>query len=143
MRYLTRIKDIEEFKISYRNLSTQLTDLGHFVVLVGNVPIFNYHAEKCLYGSSEQIEKYCSLSLKEWNRQKAQYEDYLIKLSDELPNVFFLEIGSEFCGANNCRMLDNSNNILFRDNDHLNILGSNKIGHLISSFAENLVSNSP
>ena len=139
MRYVTRIENKNEFFKYFDLLSRYLTDLGHVVILVGDVPMFNTHAERCLYGSNKQIEKYCSISIEEWLIQKSQYERYLLKISSDVPNVFYLDIGGLFCDKFLCSMTDDSKNILFRDHDHLNLLGSERVGPLLASFAEGLV----
>ena len=138
MRYVTRIDDKDTFESSFRELSNYLTDLGHLVILVGDVPMFNTQPERCIYGSSEQIDKYCSISNSAWTTQKNQYENYLISLSNELPNVFYIGIGSEFCDENRCSMIDSSNSILFRDTSHLNIIGSNIVGRMLASFVSTI-----
>lgn len=138
MRYITRIVNNQEFETSYRQLANYTSDLGHTLILVGDVPMFKTHAERCLYGSYEQIEKHCSISRDEWIGQKNRSEPYLKTLADEFSNVFFIEVGSLFCSEQRCSMLDKSNNILFRDTDHLNLLGSNLVGESIASFTEKL-----
>ena len=52
------------------------------------------------------------------------------------PEIKLLETYKYFCNENGCTML-NENNILYRDSNHLNILGSRFVGsQLVKEYPE-------
>ncbi len=141
MHYFSRVGSITEFEISFNDLVKYLIDLGHIVILVGDVPIFKKNAEFCIYGSIEQLNKYCTITQNEWSEQKSHYEQILIKIASHYKNSYYTNIGELFCDEIYCKMINGKNQIMFRDNNHLNLIGSEMAGRFLASFVKDIQSD--
>ena len=124
---------------SKNELFSELTEIielaknsGHKVIIIGNAPLFPHSAEKCIYGEDvEVLQNYCSLPLKEYEKQKAIYHSALYDVSN-IQKMDYIEIDSLFCSETSCTMF-NDDYILFRDSDHFNLEGSNLVGRFITN----------
>ena len=67
------------------------------------------------------------MSLAEAKRQKDAYVEILKNVSRNRPQVKVIEIGGYLCKDDACSMTKGED-ILYRDNNHLNLIGSMYIG---------------
>ena len=105
-----------------------LSGNGREIYLIDDIPKFPFVPEVCKGKrslSSKQIT--CSMTLAEARRQKETYAKVLENIQRKRPQVKIVEIGKYLCDDNNCAMT-NGGDILYRDNNHLNLIGSMFIG---------------
>lgn len=110
-----------------------LLQAGKTVSLVGDVPRFSEDPELCVYSFFVQSKSSCVLSRDDVERQSAIYEDILKRLANEY-GLTYLSIDNDLCLDDYCGM-SKGGEILYRDNNHLNIIGSKLVG---KSLAERL-----
>jgi peptidoglycan/LPS O-acetylase OafA/YrhL len=110
-----------------------LLNAGKTVSLVGDIPRFNQDPGLCVYSFSTQSRSSCVLSRDDVKRQSSTYEGVLKRLANEY-GLTYISIDEDFCVANSCGMA-REGTILYRDNNHLNIIGSRLVG---KSLAERL-----
>ena len=121
----------EELKSGFSSTISYLQELGHRLLLVGDIPRYNISPEDCKYGQSvEQLTHLCSVSMSQFKSQLELYESTLRELSNEYL-VPFIPIHEPLCSTESCSMIGN-NEILYRDRTHLNIPGSRLIGRYLS-----------
>lgn len=104
------------------------------MTLVGDVPRFNQDPSLCVYTLSGKSSHSCSLSLDNVKKQRTIYDDTLKRLSKDF-GVSYLTIDKDLCAGHVCAM-SKGDAILYRDKNHLNIIGSKLVG---KSLAERLV----
>jgi peptidoglycan/LPS O-acetylase OafA/YrhL len=103
---------------------------GKKVTLVGDIPHFKQDSAYCVYSRESKHYSSCSLTMEEVSLQKNYYEEILKKLSDE-NNLIYVPADVPLCGNNECAM-SLGKNILYRDSNHLNIIGSKLVGKYLS-----------
>ena len=107
-----------------------LKDAGKTVSLVGNVPSFHQNPGYCVYAlPSKKLSSSCYITIDEAKRQSRVYHSLLEKLSKEY-GVTYIDIAAPLCTDTRCAMT-NDGAVLYRDKNHLNILGSKLIGRYI------------
>jgi peptidoglycan/LPS O-acetylase OafA/YrhL len=107
-----------------------LLDVKKSVTLVGNVPRFNRHSEHCIFYSSNRSEGNCLLSREEAIRQRLVYEDILKRLASDF-GLDYVRIDEILCLENFCSM-SKDGAVLYRDANHLNIIGSKLVGKYLA-----------
>jgi peptidoglycan/LPS O-acetylase OafA/YrhL len=120
----------------YEGFSTTINELlkvGKSVTLVGDVPRFSQDPGLCAFSFSVKSKSSCFLSLEDAERQRMIYDGILKRLGNEF-ELNYLRIDEDICSKNGCVMY-HGDNILYRDNNHLNIIGSRQVG---KSLAEKL-----
>ena len=110
-----------------------LLKAGKTVSLVGDIPRFNQDPGLCVYSLSTQSRSSCVLSRDDVERQSSAYDGILKRLANEY-GLTYISIDENFCVDNSCGMAK-GDTILYRDNNHLNIIGSKLVG---KSLAERL-----
>lgn len=123
-------------------LSANVTDVvkslrnaGHEVVLLGDVPKFEIHPQKCLIAKDILSAKgYCSIPKEKIDKQLEIYEIEMINVSRQL-EVPFVALTSTLCTESICSMV-RDDTIFYRDNHHLNLPGSRYVGAYISEQVE-------
>ena len=101
--------------------------MRHNVILVGDIPTYKVHPADCIYGNSlEKAKDYCSMPILDFDKQKQLYEPSLIYLANK-NNVKYIPIHKPLCDFEICSMIT-MDTILYRDKNHLNILGSKLVG---------------
>ena len=131
MKYVGRLASSEELRDGFSRTISYLQELGHRVVLVGDIPSYRISPEACKYGHSERLTRYCSLSMSQFERQLAIYEPTLKQLSKKY-DVAFISVHEPLCSEKYCSMIGNGE-VLYRDDNHLNIPGSRLIGRYLSN----------
>ena len=103
-----------------------LLKAGKSVTLVGDVPRFSQDPGLCVYAISGKSSSSCSLSLEDVERQRSIYDNILVRLSEKF-GLTYLSVDRDLCADNVCAM-SIGDSILYRDNNHLNIIGSKLVG---------------
>lgn len=103
------------------------------VFFLSDVPNFQINPELCKYGylKAENLDR-CNISLEEATdldyQMAAKVEDLIKK-----QNVKYFKVEHVFCNQTNCGMFKDGQ-IFYRDNHHLNILGSRLVGKYLSKL---------
>ena len=140
MHFVTRVESEETLMNGLASTITYLQALGHRVILLGDIPRYDVSPEDCKYGESiKQVAQKCSMSFSNFQEQTQVYESALRKLSSSF-GIHFLQVHQPLCNKERCNMILNEN-ILYRDNHHLNIPGSILIGKMLSNQLSKILSN--
>ena len=135
MHYVSRINNSIKFKRKFAETINFLKNLGHEVILVGDIPRYDLDPEGCKYEESiQKATKDCSISFFNFKKQRDLYEPTLTELSSQFEIPFFT-IHEPLCDETGCSMILNKT-ILYRNSDHLNIPGSILIGKFLSNKLE-------
>jgi hypothetical protein len=105
-----------------------LSDAGKMVYLTDDVPSFPFSPDKCQgrrWLSTKNLS--CQMSIDEAKKQTEVYIEALNKVVKSRPKVRILNVGKYLCDDKVCNMTK-GNEILYRDNNHLNLNGSLYIG---------------
>lgn len=108
-----------------------LTNAGKKVFLTDDVPFFPFTPDKCK-GKRWLATKNtsCEMSVEESRKQTSVYIEALNNVIKNRPNVRILNVGKYFCDDKICNMTK-GDEILYRDNNHLNLNGSLYIGKML------------
>ena len=106
-----------------------LSKSGKNVYLTDDIPLFPNQPISCkgVRWPLDYQEKTCEIEVGEVNKQRDVYINALRRVVESRPRVKIINIGNYLCGDKVCRMT-NGSNILYRDNNHLNLIGSEYIG---------------
>ena len=105
-----------------------LSSFGKRIYLTDVVPAFPFGAERCKGKRWLATEApTCEMDLEEFKSQSDAYGEALDKVVQSRPDVKILKIGKYFCDDKRCSMTK-GDEILYRDNNHLNIRGSLYLG---------------
>jgi len=105
-----------------------LSNAGKKVYLTDDVPLFPFTPDKCKgkrWLATKDLS--CEMSVEESKKQSAVYIEALNNVVKNRPNVRVLNVGKYLCGDKICNMTK-GDEILYRDNNHLNLNGSLYIG---------------
>ena len=100
-----------------------LTSAGKRVYLIDDVPSFSFQPNRCKYAGRLGIENKCS---EMDNSITSIYTPIFKEISARHNAVQFLSIHGTFCSGGLCSMANNGS-LLFRDEHHLTLQGSNKV----------------
>lgn len=104
-----------------------LLDQDKKVVVIDDVPRFPFPAERCKYSAHETGRSTCEISKWSVMRYELLYKDILERLTQDFPQVRYIPLRDYFCSDESCSMTQDGV-VLYRDNHHLNILGSQYVG---------------
>lgn len=132
MNYMGRLKwDVEGLYDGFSGTIKALLNAGKEVYILGDIPKYNKDAQICAYAkNSVEAVSYCYLYVDSVEYQRDMYGAVLTKLSKDY-HVPYIDIYSPLCTETKCGMIKN-NNVLYRDDNHLNILGSELIGRYVA-----------
>lgn len=132
MNYMGRLKwDVEGLYDGFSGTIKALLNAGKDVYILGDIPKYNKDAQVCAYAkNSVEAVSYCYLYIDAVEYQRDMYGAVLTKLSNDY-HVPYIDIYSPLCTETKCGMIKN-NNMLYRDDNHLNILGSELIGRYVA-----------
>ena len=100
------------------------------VFLIGDVPSFNFSPERCKRDYINENTKSCRITIEEAKLQSHVYHENLLKVVQLRPSVVYVPIEQHICDRELCSMFK-GNFILYRDKNHLNLVGSSLIGKKI------------
>jgi len=104
-----------------------LKDSGKTVSLLGDIPRFDRDPGYCAYLlPSRDNSSICHISIEDIENQRRLYRPILRRLSAEY-DVLYADIDAPLCTEVKCSMTSGEF-LLYRDNNHLNILGSKLVG---------------
>ena len=131
MRYYIRIRSDEDWNVKFGDTIRYLQSLGHEVIVVGDIPNYFINPEDCIYGDTiEAVTDLCSMPKAEFDAQLATFEPEVLQLSQDF-GVPYVTIHEPLCDDKDCNMVV-GNQIMYRDDNHLNIPGSTLIGRHLS-----------
>lgn len=113
----------------YKGFSSTISALlksNKSITLVGDIPRFTKGPELCKYSFSDKLGASCSLSIEDVKRQRAIYDGVLNRLAIDF-GLSYLQLDEALCSEDACSM-SKDDEILYRDNNHLNIIGSKLVG---------------
>lgn len=112
----------------------KLRSNGKFVVVVADVPDFQFDADGCAsFRKFNKIKNRCTISVDDM-RIQSTYVPYLQDVA-ETNESEFINPGAAFCGELGSSMIQKGS-ILYRDNDHLNVEGSLLLAIYIAEKSE-------
>jgi hypothetical protein len=81
----------------------------------------------------------CAFARHEYDARSKRYKLMLAKLSTEFPEVSFVDLTSQFCDDQLCYgVIDGA--FVYRDSDHLSVVGSIYVGNIIAPHVKNALS---
>lgn len=133
MHYRLRLRQAkEDIRAELEATISALQRAGKGVVLLGDVPRFTIDPSNCVFRSaSQRLDRLCQLSIDDANKQREAYRPMLQQLSRE-KGVAYVDIQSAVCEDRACSMV-RGDTVIYRDKNHLNILGSQLVGRRIAA----------
>lgn len=105
---------------------------GKDVFVLGDVPKFQINPEICKFRFQKmEVLDRCEVSVNQATYQSRPYEA-MIKYLSKKKGVQFVELNAALCDEDTCGIIK-ANQVLYRDNHHLNILGSRLVGGFLAS----------
>lgn len=127
MYYTRRFAESPEAPTALLETLKALQHAGHHITLLGDVPVFPIHPEKCVFvNDAGQSPRACSISREDFQAQLQTYETALRDISEQL-SIPFISIHEPLCQSGACGMVINGQ-ILYSDIHHLNPAGSRLVG---------------
>jgi len=121
---------LEERSAFESNLTTTielLTNAGKNVVLTTDTPKFGFDPQRCKFSHPLSGKSNCDESNESYRQVQSSYVPLFESVSKLSSGVKLIRLDDLFCDESLCRMaLDGR--ILFRDNNHLNVFGSQFVG---------------
>lgn len=131
MYYLNRVKQKNDLSAGFGAAIKALKESGHQVVLLGDIPSYSTHPERCVYESDQEaVTPVCSMTKAKARLQFSNYKEVLLKLSKDY-SVDYFSILEPLCDDERCSMVSNSE-IFYRDEHHLNVIGSVLVGNYLA-----------
>lgn len=103
------------------------------VVLMMDTPDFGYGPESCLYTETDDTP-ICSIGSEQHRAEQNRYAETFERIAKH-PNVELVDVSDAVCDAARCSMIIDDT-LLYRDNDHLNLIGSELAGNLLVSRSQ-------
>ena len=118
----------EQFSEQLFNTVKWMVGRGFKVVLMMDTPDFGFDPALCVY-ETKLNDVRCDISLEQHNGDQAIYRALFVAIAKH-PNVELVDISDAICNKNTCSMLSEGR-LLYRDNDHLNLIGSQLAGEIL------------
>lgn len=128
---VTRVPNGINFANEFVKTVDALTIANKKVFIAEDVPDFSFDPKKCKYSRPFSQADGCVEGNKAFYKKYKRYYPIFESLAKNNPKVQILETASYFCDSNNCAMAKDGN-IFYRDNNHLNIIGSKYLGQKIT-----------
>lgn len=113
----------------------KLRQSSKVVSLLGKIPSFSVNAEMCKFRHRKTDNlALCYLSVNQATDQSREFVTRVKHLSNE-QDIAFFEIYQALCNETDCGMIKDRR-ILYRDDNHLNILGSKLVGGYLSNLMD-------
>jgi hypothetical protein len=127
----------EDFKKRLISTLQFLEKSGKRVVITNNIPMFPFSPNRC-----GQVRKYstkitkCEMDKEDVDEKSKRFRNALEQALAAVPKTEFIDLQQFFCTESLCSMQENGK-LLYRDNRHLNINGSEFIGgHVVRDYSE-------
>lgn len=103
---------------------------GKHVVLIGDTPKFAFDPQRCKYRRPLSSGTQCEISASLVRAQQDTYWPLFQAVQRTLPKVRLITLEKVFCHDDLCSMAI-EDKVMFRDSNHLNILGSRRVANFI------------
>ena len=126
----TQPKDALTYSTMTAELDASINALlgaGKHVVLLGDLPQFDFDPQTCKFVRPLRESTRCEMPKSEFTKKSMRYRAVLDEVKLRNPQITLISLADFICDDKNCSMID-GNNLLFRDNNHLNIPGSQRVG---------------
>lgn len=100
------------------------------VFIADDVPDFSFDPKKCKFSRPFSQAGGCVEDKNRFYKKHKKYYPFFESIEKRNERVKILKVSTYFCDQNNCSMAKNGK-IFYRDNDHLNIIGSKYLGQKI------------
>lgn len=100
---------------------------GKKIVLIGDTPKFAFDPQRCKYKRPLSSGSQCVMHEIEARAQHDLYWPSLQAVQKSLPGIQLISLNEVFCPTGACSMAVDGK-VMFRDSNHLNILGSQRVG---------------
>ena len=134
MHWVKKVKAIPSDKSFQENIEDTLNFFvrnSDNVVLLDDVPSFPFSPSECINSLPLRAAADCEIGFDQFEEQKATYSGTLREIAESIEKVEYISLDKLFCDDNFCKM-DIDGALLYRDDDHLNILGSRKVGKFLA-----------
>lgn len=129
------ISPSSSFEVELEQTISMLVNAGKAIYLVGDVPTFSFNPDQCKYKRRLGQINSCSEDRLNYDSRNLTYAPAFDSIRREFSQVTVIDIAEHFCGADSCSMID-AGDLLFRDRDHLNIIGSKYLaGKIAGAFS--------
>ena len=118
----------DQFSEQLFNTVKWMVGRGFKVVLMMDAPDFGFDPALCVYETTLNDAR-CDISLKQHNGDQAIYRALFVAIAKH-PNVELVDVSEAICNKDTCSMLSEGR-LLYRDNDHLNLIGSQLAGEIL------------
>lgn len=130
MHYLLRIgEDEQKFKQELIQTINFLKDNNKEVILLSDIYRFPFDVEACVYErlfeEVNELKRNCFADYKMVGVQLDEIIHYLTEIAEKTKIEFF-DVSKMLCSESLCRMI-NGKNLIYRDDSHLTIEGSNQL----------------
>jgi hypothetical protein len=119
-----------------RRLAKTIRELARakkHVYVLDDVPTYSFHPNRCKYQRAWSFSpSSCQMPMPERMRRKAHYFPVLMGAVAAARGIRFVSVDSFFCDDNDCSMVQGSE-ILYRDENHLNVAGSLYLGEKLKT----------
>jgi len=136
----TQSKDASTYKAMVEELDAAIKALlavGKKVVLLGDVPQFDFDPQTCKFQRPLRQSIRCEMPRIEFTKKTMNYQRSLYEVKLLNPQVKLISAADIVCKDKTCSMVE-GDTLLFRDNNHLNIPGSQRVG---LKLAQKIVAN--
>jgi len=114
----------------------RLQSTGSVVVLVGDVPRFYTRPDRCVIMN---LSDQCTMDYGTFLHKISSYDEMLGRVSYST-HTLYIPVSNQICNEKICSIFD-GNMLLYRDNNHLNLLGSERVGRYVASCLFDAMSN--
>jgi hypothetical protein len=130
--WASKIKNssLSVFEKNLDNTVGQLLAGGKTVYVLSDVPQFAFDPQKCKYQRPLSGGVKCEMPRQEAQQQLNTYWDVVTRVQNKHPSLRMIDLTNLFCTSETCQMA-NQGMLYYRDNNHLNIPGSQYVGFKI------------
>ncbi|OLP05024.1 acyltransferase family protein [Rhodoferax antarcticus] len=130
----------EVFKTGMRSTMERLTKKDKRVVFVLDVPELGFDPRSCvdirpLRLTTRQIRQPCAVSRKDFDARNHEYREIVFSVLRDYPTVKIFDAAAELCDDKWCWAMKDGN-MLYRDDDHLSVQGSEYIARTLSKLID-------
>ena len=104
-----------------------LLGVGKHVVLLGDVPQFDFDPQTCKFERPLRESTRCEMPKSEFTKKSTRHQEALDEVKLRNPQIKLISLADLICDDKTCSMVE-KDELLYRDNNHLNILGSQHVG---------------
>jgi SGNH domain (fused to AT3 domains) len=127
----------QEWKLDLLATATKLTEAGKNVYITDDVPQFSFIPSRCKFEGRVGIENKC---IEADTLQNVKFSPVFDEIAQNNPRFHVIRTYGQFCRDGICKMGDEGV-LYFRDEHHLNIPGSRKVGLEIARQMNDIENN--